>query len=128
MRAKPQPSAMLNQAHFALTWPLSPFLLSLLPKLVKPGCTEQLLWLFPTAHGTLRSRGFAALIQRVKEVAHKAQQKNTLGRARLCLPAQHRDLADRGKRAWSCSASAQNPQMEQDLGKVSYQSYPARSC
>lgn len=43
VRAKPQPSAMLNQARCALAWPLSPFLL---PKLVQKGSTEQLWGLF----------------------------------------------------------------------------------
>lgn len=39
VHAKPQPSATWNQSGFALTWTLSPFLLSLLPRLVKKGST-----------------------------------------------------------------------------------------
>lgn len=64
VRAKPQPSATLNQAGFALTWPLSPFLLSSLPKLVKnnkkktQAAQGSFLRLFPaTAHHTQRQAG-----------------------------------------------------------------------
>lgn len=81
VHAKPQPSAMLNQSDFALTWTLSPFLLSLFPKLVKKACTQELLWLFPTTtHHTqwhAEEQRLGSLIQKPKQVAHKNQQRNT---------------------------------------------------
>lgn len=57
VRAKPQPSATLNQLGFALTWPLSPFCSPnwLKKKKKHPG---SFLWLFPAAaHHTQRQAG-----------------------------------------------------------------------
>lgn len=120
MRAKPQPSAMLNQSCFALTWSLSPFLLPLLPQLAKKACTQELLWLFPTtAHHTRRhaeEQSLGALIQRPKQVAHKNQQRNTTaarapGWPSFRLRSSQSDLADTGEtepNVVSCAAGVRS--------------------
>lgn len=106
LRAKPQPSAMLNRADFALAWTLSPFPLSLLPRLVKTACTQERLWLLPaTTHDTRRhaeEQRLGTLVQG-PEKRHTNPSKGTPRQPepwQAQLPSAVRsDLADTGKTA-----------------------------